>query len=150
MHITGMVHININCSDYKKSKAFYEMLGFEEIWQVPETNTREVAAAVGMKPYRVTGALFALAGANPPLIIDLLEWKDPADDAPPYPHLYHIGLARMALMSSDLDADLKFLVERDVEIVGPIGTVATNKNHGSRFFCFKDPDGTYLELVENF
>ncbi|MDG1204541.1 MAG: VOC family protein [Pseudomonadales bacterium] len=150
MNITGMVHININCSDYKTSKAFYEMLGFEEFWQVPETNTAEVAAAVGMRPYKVQGALFTLKGANPPMVIDLLQWKDPSDSAPPYPHLYHTGLARIALMSSDLDADLLFLELAGVEIVGPPGTVTMENGHGSRFFCFKDPDGTYLELVENF
>ena len=50
MNIEGMVHVNINCSDYAASKKFYEMLGFEEVWRVPETNTAEVAAAVGMPP----------------------------------------------------------------------------------------------------
>ncbi|MEZ5229825.1 MAG: hypothetical protein R2710_25135 [Acidimicrobiales bacterium] len=35
---------------------FYEMLGFRESWVVPETNTPEVAAAVGMPPYQVRGA----------------------------------------------------------------------------------------------
>ncbi|MFT4633561.1 MAG: catechol 2,3-dioxygenase-like lactoylglutathione lyase family enzyme [Candidatus Pseudothioglobus sp.] len=150
MNITGMVHININCSDYDKSKAFYEMLGFEEFWQVPETNTADVAAAVGMKPYRVKGALFTLKDANPPMVIDLLQWQDPTDPASPYPHLYHVGLARIALMSSDLDADLKFLEDSGVEIIGPPGTVSIGNGHGSRFFCFKDPDGTFLELVENF
>jgi glyoxylase I family protein len=150
LNITGMVHININCSDYEKSKIFYEMLGFEEFWQVPETNTPEVAAAVGMKPYKVKGALFRLKDANPPMMIDLLEWKDPTDRAAPYPHLYHTGLARIALMSSDLAADLKFLEDSGVEIVGPPGTVSLGNGHGSRFFCFKDPDGTFLELVESF
>ena len=150
MNITRMVHININCSDYDRSKAFYEMLGFEEFWQVPETNTAEVAAAVGMKPYKVTGALFALKDASPPLVIDLLQWKDPSDNEAPYSHLYHTGLARIALMSSDLDADLQFLEAQGVEIVGPPARVSMGNGHGSRFFCFKDPDGTYLELVENF
>ena len=41
MHITGMVHININCSNFQKSKVFYEMLGFKVYWPVPETNTTE-------------------------------------------------------------------------------------------------------------
>ena len=150
MNITGMVHININCSNYQKSKVFYEMLGFEEFWQMPETNTPEVAAAVGMKPYKVKGALFRLKHATPPIVIDLLEWKDPTDPALPYPHLYHIGLARIALMSSDLDADLTFLEDAGVEIVGPPGTVSLGNGRGSRFFCFKDPDGSFLELVENF
>ena len=73
MNIVGMVHVNINCTDFEKSKAFYEMLGFEEFWTVPESNTPEVAAAVGMAPYRVRGALLALKNAAPPVIIDLLE-----------------------------------------------------------------------------
>lgn len=74
MNITGMAHVNINCSDFDGSKKFYEMLGFESFWQVPETNTPEVAAAVGMFEYRVKGALMRLKGANPPVMIDLLEW----------------------------------------------------------------------------
>ena len=32
MHITGMVHININCSNFQQSKVFYEMLGFKVYW----------------------------------------------------------------------------------------------------------------------
>jgi hypothetical protein len=48
--ITGMVHFNINCSDYDRSLRIYNALGFREIWCVPETNTPEVAAAVGMPP----------------------------------------------------------------------------------------------------
>ncbi len=150
MNITGMVHVNINCTDYDVSKRFYEMLGFEEIWQVPPTNTPEVAAAVGMPPYRVKGALLALKGSNPPVIIDLLEWQSPTDNSPPYPHLYHLGLARIALRTSNLVADLEFLREQGVEILSEPATVMADEKHGSRFFCFKDPDGTWLELVESF
>ena len=85
MHITGMVHININCTDFQRSKAFYEMLGFQVYWPVPETNTEEVANAVGMPKYQVEGALMALQSAEQPMVIDLLEWKSPRDDSPPYP-----------------------------------------------------------------
>ena len=83
MHITGMVHININCTDFQRSKAFYEMLGFDVYWPVPETNTEEVANAVGMPKYRVKGALMALQGAEQPMVIDLLEWKSPRTTRPP-------------------------------------------------------------------
>jgi len=38
MAIAGMIHVNINCSDYDRSKAFYEVLGFKEVLRVPETN----------------------------------------------------------------------------------------------------------------
>lgn len=150
MNITGMVHVNINCSSYQRSKEFYEMLGFEETWRVPQTNTKEVAAAVGMPPYKVNGALMSLKDAKVPVVIDLLEWQEPCDDTPPYPHLYHKGLARLALYTADMTADLAFLKNAGVEILSEPATVSSGNGHGSKFFCFKDPDGTFLELVENF
>ena len=77
MNITGMVHININCRDYARSKAFYEMLDLSEVWKVPATNNSAVNAAVGMQDYQVNGAIMALQNAEPPMLIDLLEWQSP-------------------------------------------------------------------------
>ena len=149
MHITGLVHVNINVSSFERSKVFYENLGFRLIWMVPSTNSAEVAAAVGMPPYRVKGGLMALQGAANPVVIDLLEWADPRDEAPPYGHLYHLGIARIALATADMDADLETLKSMGVEFVGPPARVIVNGVAvGGRFVCFKDPDGTILELVE--
>lgn len=149
MHITGMVHVNINCRDFNRSLAFYEMLGFRQVWAVPETNTAEVAAAVGMAPYRVRGAIMAIPGADPPMVIDLLEWVSPRDESAPYENLYRPGLARLAMLSTNLDADYQALEAEGVEILSPPATVMVDDTRGSRFFCFKDPDGTFLELVEH-
>jgi catechol 2,3-dioxygenase-like lactoylglutathione lyase family enzyme len=148
MHISGMIHVNINCSNFDRSRRFYEALGFRVVWQVPTTNTKEVAAAVGMPPYRVYGALMALEGAEHPVVIDLLEWQSPSDASSPYPHLYHLGLARLALATTDMDADLAALEAMGVELIGPPARVVVNGVAGGRFVCFKDPDGTVLELVE--
>lgn len=149
MNITGIVHVNINCSNFERSRGFYEKLGFQLVWQVPATNSQEVAAAVGMPPYRVNGALMALKGAAHPVVIDLLEWQLPRDESPPYPHLYHYGLARRALATSDMDEDLTTLEAMGVEFVGPPARVMVDgQPSGGRFVCFKDPDGTVVELVE--
>jgi glyoxylase I family protein len=149
MHVTGLVHVNINVSNFERSRAFYEMLGFRLIWMVPATNSEEVAAAVGMPPYRVKGGLMKLDGAEHPVVIDLLEWESPRDDEPPYRHLYHHGLARIALATADMDADLETLGTMGVELVGPPARVVVEGvATGGRFVCFKDPDGTILELVE--
>lgn len=110
VHITGMVHVNINRRDFDRSRPFYERLGFEVVWMVPETNAPEVAAAVGMPPYRVKGAIMAIPGADPP--------------------------AELAAFG--------------VTLVGPPATVMIDERHGTRFVCFRDPDGTFLELVERF
>ena len=54
---------------------------------MPETNTDEVANAVGMPKYQVQGALMALKNAEQPMVIDLPEWESPRDQSPPYPNL---------------------------------------------------------------
>lgn len=149
LQVSGLVHVNINVSDFDRSRAFYEALGFRLIWTVPPTNSAEVAAAVGMPPYRVKGGLMTLEGAEHPFVIDLLQWESPHDAAPPYPHLYHYGLARIALATRDMDADLAALAELGAELVGPPARVEVNGvPTGGRFVCFRDPDGTILELVE--
>lgn len=148
MSITGLVHVNVNCSDFERSLAFYELLGFEHVADVPATNSAEVAAAVGMPPYRVRGALLLLRGGAAPFMLDLLEWQEPRDDTAPYAHLYHLGIARIALASDDLDADMAALRGEGVEFLSEPATVAMPGQPSTRFVCFKDPDGTVLELVQ--
>ena len=149
MAITGLVHFNVNCSDYDRSLRFYEALGFREVWRVPERNTPEVAAAVGMPPYRVKGALLALAGSSPPLVLDLLQWLEPHDGSQPYPHLYHHGIARIALATNDLDGDMKRLEAAGARFISAPAQMPPNTGSRARVVCFKDPDGAVLELVEN-
>jgi catechol 2,3-dioxygenase-like lactoylglutathione lyase family enzyme len=148
MSVTGLVHVNINCSDFDRSLKFYELLGFQRAIEVPAQNTAEVAAAVGMPPYTVKGALLILKNAKMPFMLDLLEWQDPSDDAAPYPHLYHLGIARVALASDDLDSDIAALKSHGVEFLSEPATVRLEGQPATRFVCFKDPDGTILELVE--
>lgn len=148
MAITGLIHVNINCSNFERSLEFYGWLGFEKYLDVAPTNTPEVAAAVGMPPYRVNGALLLLKDAKVPFVIDLLEWQEPRDDSAPYPHLYHLGLARIALATDNLDAQMADLKSRGVEFLSEPATVTMAGAPPTRFVCFKDPDGTVLELVQ--
>lgn len=147
MHLSAMVHININCRDFDRSLAFYQALGFELLAMVPETNTDEVAAAVGMPPYRVRGGILRLPGES--TLIDLLQWQEPHDEEPPYSHLYHVGLGRIALRTTDFEADLAELATLGASLIGPPATVEWPGQPTSRIVCFTDPDGTVLELVEN-
>lgn len=150
MTITGLVHVNINCSDFARSEAFYRLLGFERLMDVAPTTSPEVAAAVGMPPYQVRGALLALRTAAHPVIIDLLEWLVPRDEDTPYRHLYHLGIARVALATDDLDADMLRLQQHGVRFLSEPATVTLpGATSSSRFVCFFDPDGTVLELVES-
>ncbi len=149
MTITGLVHVNINCSDFDRSEEFYRLLGFERLMEVAPTTTPEVAAAVGMPPYEVRGALMMLRTGNQPVVIDLLEWRSPRDEEEPYAHLYHLGIARIAFATSDLDGEMNRLKEHGVRFLSePAKVTLPGATAGSRFVCFFDPDGTALELVE--
>mgnify|MGYP003950726685 CR=1 FL=1 len=148
MSILGLVHVNVNCSDFDRSLKFYELLGFRKYLDVPSTNTEEVAAAVGMAPYQVKGALLTLENAKTPFVIDLLEWQDPNDDEPPYNHLYHLGINRIALATDDLEQDMARLKSEGVEFLSEPASVIIEDGPETRFVCFKDPDGTVIELVQ--
>ena len=148
MSILGLVHVNINCSHFGRSRAFYERLGFELYMEVQPRNTPEVSGAVGFQTYEIKGGLMRLKDAPSPFMIDLLEWKEPFDSTPPYARLNHLGLARIALASSDLEGDMARLQAEGVEFLSEPATVVWEGHPNSRFVCFKDPDGTVLELVE--
>ena len=52
-------------------------------------------------------------------------------------------------MSSDIEADIETLREKGVEFVSARpAAVAGPKGSTTRFICFRDPDGTILELVD--
>ena len=50
MNVKGLIHVNINCSDFDRSVKFYELIGFQKVFEVPAQNTKEVAAALCMPP----------------------------------------------------------------------------------------------------
>ena len=146
MNLTGLLHVNINCSDFDRSKVFYERLGFRELMPIEQEASGAIAAAVGVAEYRLRGALMRSRDGT---IIDLLEWQNPRDVERPYASLNHLGLARMAFISTDIDADMETLRAADVTFVSEEPAVVTTPDGSvSRFICFEDPDGTVLELVE--
>jgi catechol 2,3-dioxygenase-like lactoylglutathione lyase family enzyme len=82
--------------------------------------------------------------------IDLIEWKQPLTETPPYPNLYHAGIARIALFTKNIEAEYARLSAEGVEMVSEPVTIRFAGGAGAKFFCFKDPDGTFLELIEPF
>jgi catechol 2,3-dioxygenase-like lactoylglutathione lyase family enzyme len=146
LHVVGVLHVNLNCSDFERSRAFFEMLGFRHVMNVEETPSPSVAEAVAMPPYRIKGALLAHRDG---MMLDLIEWQDPRDTDAPYRRLNHLGLARLALVTSDLDADVARLKAAGVTFLSDTpGAVADALGGTTRFICFFDPDGTVIELVE--
>jgi hypothetical protein len=136
--------------NYDRSEAFYAMLGWTTGLRFPDTNTPEVAAALGIDhPYDIHVELRILTHGQQLSFIDLIEFfdpvRDPWDDTP-YTYLYHLGMTHVAYVTTDIDADYASLLEKGVVFLSaPVGTPG---DRFGRFATMKDPDGTAIQLVE--
>ena len=148
---TEVVHVNTNCSDLARSRAWYtENLGFEV----------DGSTAPGPQP----GAPFGFDGdcewdavflsvpcQQGRFIIDLLEWKQPAPAGQPYATANHLGIYRMAFMVDDIHACYQTLLDNGVACTGPPVKLDMGPDvavDGLWALFFTDPDGTCLELIE--
>ena len=69
---------------------------------------------------------------------------DPPTKGRPAPDLAHAGAVRIALWTIGIDAEYERLLDQGVEFLSE----PVSMGGGARFCCFKDPDGTILELID--
>jgi catechol 2,3-dioxygenase-like lactoylglutathione lyase family enzyme len=148
--IKSIFHININVTNFERSLEFYKMLGFKVINELGEGPNKGNDKGLNIPNSRARAALLALSDDPRATRLDLIEWKEPRTDGSPYPHLYHAGVARVALFNKNLDDEYSRLKAEGVEMVSEPVTIRFANQTGAKFFCFKDPDGTFLELIEPF
>ena len=148
--IKSIFHININVKNFERSLAFYKNLGFKVVLNIGEGPNPANDVGLGIPNSIARAALLALGDDPRATRIDLIEWKQPQTEGAPYPHLYHTGAARIALFTKDLDQEYERLKGLGVECVSEPVVIQFGNKAGAKFFCFKDPDGTFLELIEPF
>ncbi len=145
--IKGLFHININCTDFERSLAFYKLLGFEVVLDMPETAlTPELAKGLGMSEGVARAGLLRIGNDPWATRIDLIEWTTPKTEGKAYPHLHHAGASRIALRTENLPQVYEDLKAKGVQFLSEPQNI--NLAGGERFVCLKDPDGTVLELLE--
>ena len=141
-------HFATHTEDFDKARAFYRMLGYTEgMSGFPLSNTHRMAEALGMfdvcQYELVAGEVISLPGSLNTANIDLLQFKTPYNDAPPYDLPNHLGMAYAALLTTDLGSDVAYLKTQGVTLLSePYGIP------GDRFVFFRDPDGVLYKLVE--
>src|SRR5215813_13230337 len=148
--IKSIFHININVKDFDRSLAFYQKLGFKVVLNIGEGPNPANDKGLGIPNSVGRAALLSLSDDPRATRIDLIEWKQPKTEGEPYPHLYHTGAARIALFTKNLDEEYQRLKQDGVEFVSEPVILRFRNGAGSKFCCFKDPDGTFLELIEPF
>ena len=146
--LIGRIHFNTQTGDFARSRAFYRMLGFTAgVGGFPKTNTHEMARSLGMYDlctYEIQEIeVISIPGSWGPTSIDLIQFAEPFNPAPPYESPTHLGMAYAALLTTDLDADVTRMREQGMEFLSePYGVP------GNRFVFFTDPDGVFFKLEE--
>ena len=149
MHITSMFHVNINCRDFDVSLAFYQKLGFVVEMPFPEAGHPMVGEGLAVGDHWVKGALLRLGSEHGATRLDLLEWIRPRNQAPSPLKLTDPGIVRIALSTTDFEADVAALREMGVSFLSdPVYRTLPDGARAPFFVCFRDPDGNVLELVQ--
>ncbi len=150
-HFVAFMHVNVNCSDFEVSLKFYEKLeftilsieGFGDLVFEDEVDA-EFAKGLDLDPYKLVAAPISLQADES--IIDLIEFKEPFDERPPYSQVNHLGITMITLETTDLDADMATLKEQGIQFLSDPVTVGSGNY---RFAAMKDPDGNVIQLLEN-
>jgi glyoxylase I family protein len=148
--VVSTVHVNANCSDLARSLVFYRDL----VGLTPLSHTKAVpqdGSGFGL-PGRVQWDAHLLhderGHAGPAL--DLLEWQQPRPTGRPALSANQLGLYRLCLAHSDLDALHARLTAAGVRTATAPVEMPLDRASGFkvRFFCAYDPDGTCVEFIE--
>jgi glyoxylase I family protein len=144
--IQRIFHFNINCTNLERSMAFYELLGFKVIMDFREgMKSQEMADAFGLPVADVRGVHLRVGDNEEATRIDLLEFVAPPPQGHPYAALNYTGVARVCLKTKGIWKVYENLKAKGVKFLSEPkrlpGTEVT-------IVCFKDPDGTFLELLE--
>lgn len=127
MHIKGIHHIAIICSNYERSKHFYvNLLGADiicETWR-EQRHSYKLDLRLG------NAQLELFSFPAPPL-------------RPTRPEA--CGLRHLALMVDDLELNIAHLQRHHI----PVEAIRLDELTGKRFTFFQDPDGLPLELYES-
>jgi catechol 2,3-dioxygenase-like lactoylglutathione lyase family enzyme len=147
-HIFSLGQININVSDFERSSAWYQMLGYKVLKKLASTDSIEVANAMGFdEKYEIDGAI--LNREEDGSMIELVQWITPYNPEPPYSMpINHLGIARTAFATSDMEADVAALKSQGVEFVSEITPCCAGPDSPGSIVAFFDPDDTIVELAE--
>jgi catechol 2,3-dioxygenase-like lactoylglutathione lyase family enzyme len=145
-------HENINVRSLRRSFAFYQdVLGLDYIFRriatAPQPATSG-AIGVGTDGDFFFDAPFFGHRADQRNPVDLLEWEIPKPVGQPYKSPFNLGIVRLALEVDDIHEAHEKLVQIGLKGVSrpeewDMGDFGTRQ-----VLIFRDPDGTFLELIQ--
>ena len=144
--LTRFSHAAICVRDLDASISFYEKLGFEKFFDF--THDDPIAGAViGVETRKVRMAFMRLSDDPREAFLDIVQFIDPPTQGTPYPTLNNVGICRLAFMVDDIEKTYETLQAIGVDFVTPLQHLKTPAGDDLAMVCFKDPDGTFLEII---
>ena len=144
MAIGGFLHVNINCTDFDRSKAFYERLGFRTHMDFPDYASPAICRAMGVELTKCRGALMSHESQDGPPYLDLLEWGTGV--SPSNQTMRAPGIARIALWTTQFDASIEAMRGIGAKFVAEPQSI--EELGGNRLAFVLDPDGAIIEIIE--
>ena len=141
-----MFHVNICVRNMERSIRFYEDLGFSKVTDFI-LDDPSIGDALGFKAKKLRGVFMRLGTDTNAPVLDLVQFIDPPPQGQPYPTLNNIGICRIAFTVDDIEKTYEQLKSLKVDFVAPLTKINGPDGLEISAVCFKDPDGTILELV---
>jgi glyoxylase I family protein len=130
----------------ERSIRFYHDLGFTKVNDFTLEDP-DVGDALGLKANKLRGVFMRLGDDPNSPVLDLVQFIDPPPNGQPYPSLNNIGICRIAFAVDDIDKTYEDLKAKKVECLAPLKKISGPNGATIGVVCFKDPDGTILELI---
>jgi catechol 2,3-dioxygenase-like lactoylglutathione lyase family enzyme len=134
----------------ERSIRFYESIGFTKVSDfMLGGGEPSIGAALGLSVKTLRGVFMRLGTDSNAPVLDLVQFVDPPPQGQPYSTLNNIGICRIAFLVDDIAAVYKELQAKQVEFVAPLQMLDGPRGSKIGVVCFKDPDGTVLELISS-
>ena len=150
--LKGIYHVNVNVTNFERSLEFYKLIGFHVARDLGESGNKYIERALRMPPRPVGRAALLQCGDDKRgTRLDLIEWKNPKAEGKPYPHLWHLGICRIALVTEKLQEicdKVRAANMEGVEFFSEPQLIPNGRGGHDSFICFTDPDGTVIELIQ--
>lgn len=143
---SSLYHVNLNCSNYERSLAFYEKLGFQIVHEFAVGGDPRTRPMLGLSVERRSrSCLLSLEPDNPSATaLDLVEWSNPPGAHGVSPDMAATGLRRLAVRVDDIHRTHARLSAQGVVFMTPPGQNA----RGTWLCCCLDPDGVFVQLTQ--
>jgi catechol 2,3-dioxygenase-like lactoylglutathione lyase family enzyme len=130
----------------ERSIRFYQELGFSKVNDFT-LDDPSVGDALGVTAKKLRGVFMCLGSDPNAPVLDLVQFIEPPTQGQPYSSLNNVGICRIAFTVDDIDRTYEELKAKKVEFVAPLKKLTGPGGARMGVVCFKDPDGTVLELI---